>query len=251
MTTDLIGLGDQADIILDIDTSTALTDALIHSVSEVCDHAEDATDSVVILRLADHSLPSTPDAAWPGDAEVHTVNKWERTLRRLERLPAPTIAVVEGAVGGPALELLLAVDYRIATPDVAIRPPLLGGVPWPGMLLHRLSQQVGVAASRRIALFGTEIAAERALHTGILDELAPAADLATPSPLPPSWPPGSRAANWRSGAASSWTRLPPASRSPSGPTLRPATAPCAAPAPRRRPTPPRPRGWRREHRPHQ
>jgi isomerase DpgB len=37
-----------------------------------------------------------------------------------------------------------------------------------------------VAAARRITLFGSEISAERALHTGILDELAPADDLAAP-----------------------------------------------------------------------
>ncbi|WP_329297138.1 enoyl-CoA hydratase/isomerase family protein [Streptomyces sp. NBC_00659] len=180
MTTDLIGLGDRADIILDIDASTPLTDSLIRSVAEVCDGAEDSAEAVVILRLADRSLPGTPETAWPGDTGVHAVNKWERVLRRLERLPAATIAVVQGAVGGPALELLLAMDYRIGTPDVVVRPPFLGRDPWPGMLLHRLSQQTGVAAARRITLFGSEISAERALHTGILDELAPADDLAAP-----------------------------------------------------------------------
>jgi isomerase DpgB len=180
VTTDLIGLGDRADIILDIDASAPLTDALIRSVAEVCDRAEDSTEALVILRLADRSLPGTPETAWPGAAGVHDVNKWERVLRRLERLPAATLAVVQGAAGGPTLELLLAVDYRIGTPDVVVRPPFLGRDPWPGMLLHRLSQQTGVAAARRITLFGGEIPAERALHIGILDELAPADDLATP-----------------------------------------------------------------------
>ncbi len=54
-----------------------------------------------------------PGRARPDDLTVALVSKWERALRRLERLPAVTIAVADGDCGGPALDALLATDYRI------------------------------------------------------------------------------------------------------------------------------------------
>ncbi|WP_052742960.1 enoyl-CoA-hydratase DpgB [Streptomyces mangrovisoli] len=175
MTTDIIKLAGGAAIVLDLDTSA---DALpLRQLTQAADRAEDAPGSVVLLKLAGGALPEVP-GGWPQGAGVHDVNKWERVLRRLERLPAAVIAAVDGPVDGPALELLLAADYRIATPQTVIRPPFLGGEPWPGMLLHRLAQQAGAAATRRIALFGADIPAERALSTGIVDEVVDAGELA-------------------------------------------------------------------------
>ena len=69
------------------------------------------------------------------------VSKWERGLRRLERLDMTTVAMATGDCGGLALDALLATDYRVATSDVRLLVPVAGGATWPGMAIYRLAQQ--------------------------------------------------------------------------------------------------------------
>jgi isomerase DpgB len=94
-------------------------------------------------------------------------------LRRLERLPAVTVAVLDGACRGPALDVLLTTDYRLATPDARLGVGSLDGSTWPGMALYRLAHQLGPARARQLALFGVELPASRALDWGLLDEVVP------------------------------------------------------------------------------
>jgi isomerase DpgB len=99
------------------------------------------------------------------------VNQWERVLRRLERLPAATLAVVEGECTGLALETLLTTDYRVAGTEATFRVPATVEGTWPGMSLYRLANQLSVAQVRRLALFGVEVGAARAVELGLLDEI--------------------------------------------------------------------------------
>ncbi|HEX6344778.1 enoyl-CoA-hydratase DpgB [Umezawaea sp.] len=168
-------LGDRADFYLDIDSGWVLSPSLIASVEELCDNVEDtAADTAVVLRLGG----SPNDGGGPGDVGVHLVNKWERALRRLERLAAVTIAVADGDCSGVALEALLSCDYRIGTPGLRLALPVAAGEPWPGMVVHRLANQLGVARARHLVLFGSAITGRRAVELGILDELTEDVDFA-------------------------------------------------------------------------
>jgi isomerase DpgB len=159
---------------LAIDTASTLTDTLIKGVEALCDHAEDnAGPATVVIELHDGSGNA---GHWPGDVGVALVNKWERALRRLERVPAKVIVTVHGACSGPALELLLTADYRIAAADLRLNPPTYHGQPWPGMALHRMVSQLGVAKARKLALFGTALDAQAAADLGIVDEVTDRAD---------------------------------------------------------------------------
>jgi isomerase DpgB len=155
------------DFYLEIHAGTALSGALIQTVAEVCDRVEDSKkDTAVLLRL------SGGGGAYSHELGVHTVNRWERTLRRLERLPALTIAVVDDVCEGPALDLLLTTDYRISTPDSTLRAALVAGGTWPGMALHRLASQLGVARARRLGLLGMDVTAAQAAQWGLVDEVS-------------------------------------------------------------------------------
>ncbi len=159
---------------LRIDGSRALTAESVAELGALCDRAEDgAADrpgaaSCVILRVS-----GVPGPGWPDDLSVGLVSKWERGLRRLERLPAITIAVADDDCGGPALDALLVTDYRIMSTGARLVMPLVAGATWPGMALYRLARQAaGAALARRAVLLGTPIGAAEAQAMGVIDDVA-------------------------------------------------------------------------------
>ncbi|WP_416978429.1 enoyl-CoA-hydratase DpgB [Streptomyces sp. T028] len=157
---------------LEIDGSGHLTPSLVRAVETACAEAERGGFLAV-------SVTAAPDDALTY-ADVALVGKWERALRRLEQTPATTVSVASGVVGGTALDLLLATDYRIATPDTRLEVCPSGATTWPGMALYRLVQQAGIAPIRRTVLLGHPLTAAKAMALGLLDEIAdtPAAALA-------------------------------------------------------------------------
>jgi len=155
-------------LVVRVDGRRPLSARLVAALGAACDSAEDRGDrNSVILHVSGAPGGEPPD----GDVTVALVSKWERVLRRLERLPAVTIAVASGECGGLALEALLATDYRIATVSVSLLMPVRAGVTWPGMVLYRLARQAGAAAARRAVLFGAPILAADAVAMSLLDEL--------------------------------------------------------------------------------
>jgi isomerase DpgB len=151
-----------------VDGSRSLSADSIAELGAVCDAAEDGdTHGFVIIRVS-----GVPGPDWADNLPVALVSKWERGLRRLERVPAVTIAVAEQDCGGPALDALLAADYRIMPAWAKLIAPVVAGATWPGMALYRLARQAaGTAPGRRAVLFGTPIEAAAAQAIGVIDEV--------------------------------------------------------------------------------
>jgi len=95
----------------------------------------------------------------------------------LERMPLPTIAVIDGPCFGGGLGLAAACDFRLGSTRArfAVTPARLG-------LLYsrpdtaRLVRLVGDARARRLLLRGERIDADTALAWGVLAELLPDAE---------------------------------------------------------------------------
>jgi isomerase DpgB len=138
-------------------------------VNDICDQAEEQDNAVVVFRFTATDLNIN---AWPGPVGIREVNQWERTIRRLERLAAVTIAAASGTIGGPVLDFLLVADYRMASQNSKLKMPVNDGQVWPGMVIHRLVNQVGQAWVRRLLLGSREITAQQALHIGLIDEIS-------------------------------------------------------------------------------
>jgi isomerase DpgB len=166
---DLAGLAGIREPMLRLDGSRALTAESVAELGALCDQAEDgAANGCVILQVS-----GVPGPGWSIDLSVALVSKWERALRRLERLPAVTIAVADDDCGGPALDALLVADYRIMLAGARLVMPVVAGATWPGMALYRLARQAAVPApARRAVLFGTPIGAAEAQAMGIVDDVA-------------------------------------------------------------------------------
>jgi isomerase DpgB len=152
---------------ISIDGGQRLSADLVTALGAVCDQAEDLGGPGIVLV----QVSGAPGGSWTSDLTVGLVSKWERGLRRLERLGMTTVAVATGDCGGVALDALLATDYRIASGDVRLLVPVQDGSTWPGMAIYRLAQQAGVARVRRSVLFGHPIDAAEALDLRLIDEI--------------------------------------------------------------------------------
>lgn len=158
--------GDLGDLMLTIDGRKPLSTESVAALGGLCDRAEDRGDrGIVIIHVS-----GAPERAYAAD--IALVSKWERVLRRLERLRMVTIAVAEGDCGGQALDALLVADYRIAADSVRLLLTTDGGVIWPGMALYRLCHQASIMMMRSVVLFGTPVEAGPAVAMGLIDEVA-------------------------------------------------------------------------------
>lgn len=101
-----------------------------------------------------------------------------RMMRRVERMPKPVIAMVNGFALGGGLELAMCCHLRVAADTAKVGQPEinLGLIPGFGGT-QRLLRLCGRAATLELCLTGTPIDAMRALQLGIVNRVVPAAEL--------------------------------------------------------------------------
>lgn len=95
-------------------------------------------------------------------------------LDRFQKLPMPTIALIDGFALGGGAELAYACDFRLGTPRAKIGNPEPGlgilaaaGAGW------RLRELVGEPLAKEMLLAGRVLDAETALSVRLLNEIAP------------------------------------------------------------------------------
>src|SRR5256885_10414311 len=115
-------LGDNTGGYLRIDTAQELSTSMVDSLNGLCDRVEDGSgDSVVVLYL--HDATDNLDRAWPGKVGIHTVNRWERALRRVRPLDAGAIAGARGGCCGAPPPGAPAPHSPVRTPGPPPHPP--------------------------------------------------------------------------------------------------------------------------------
>lgn len=101
----------------------------------------------------------------------------QAVLRRLEQLPVPTFAAVDGACLGAGAELALACSYRLTSDSPRTRIGLpevqLGLVPALGGTV-RLPRLIGVRAALELVVGGRPVDAREAERLGLVDAVLPA-----------------------------------------------------------------------------
>ncbi|NYZ63919.1 enoyl-CoA hydratase/isomerase family protein [Luteimonas deserti] len=102
----------------------------------------------------------------------------QRMMRRVELMPKPVIAMINGFALGGGLELAMCCHLRIAADTAKVGQPEinLGLIPGFGGT-QRLLRLAGRAAALELCLTGTPIDAARAQTLGIVNRVVPAADL--------------------------------------------------------------------------
>ncbi len=96
----------------------------------------------------------------------------QATFSKLERLPMPSIALINGYAFGGGLEIALACTFRLATANAKMGLPeiKLGLIPGYGGT-QRLPRVVGEALALEMILTGRTVEAKEALRIGLVNRL--------------------------------------------------------------------------------
>jgi len=152
----------------------ALTPEALSALEEA---VADCAAPVVYLRGAGEAfcagadLSSVADVADSRDVEPF-VRRGQRAADAIEEASSVVVAGVDGAARGGGVELALACDLRVATPDATFGEPgvtfgLFGA--WGGTV--RLPEVVGMGEALDLSLSGRVVDAEAALRMGLVSRV--------------------------------------------------------------------------------
>jgi enoyl-CoA hydratase len=165
------------------DKLNALNDELIEELGLAVDELRDRPDvHGVILTGAGRAFVAGADIAGleklgPVSAKAFA-RRGQLVFNRLESLPIPVIAAVNGFALGGGCELAMACHVRIASDAAKFGQPevKLGIIPGYGGT-QRLPRLVGKGHALQLMMTGEVIDAAEALRIGLVNRVVPAADL--------------------------------------------------------------------------
>ena len=98
-------------------------------------------------------------------------------VRRLDTLPIPTVALVQGGCFGGGTGIVAACDVVVAAADAVFAITETRWGLMPGIILPQLHQAIGLRALRRYALTGERFGAHEAHRIGLVHEVCPVTEL--------------------------------------------------------------------------
>jgi enoyl-CoA hydratase len=141
----------------------------------ICDQLGDETDVVIFTGTAD-VFASGADlreiAEVTSDIATEFARRGQSLMWKIASLPQTTIAAINGYCFGGALDLVLACDKRIASPNAKFAHPGTGlGIitGWGGT--QRLPRLIGEAGALEMFFTASPVNAERALRVGLIDAI--------------------------------------------------------------------------------
>lgn len=162
----------------------ALNSAVLAELEGVLTELEDRDDlrAVLITGSGEKSFVAGADIAemrekTPEEARAFA-SQALRTIKRLETLPVPVVALVNGFCLGGGCELALACDWAVASDNAVFGQPevLLGVIPGFGGT-QRLPRRVGPAMALDLCTTGRKIDAQEALRIGLVNRVMSQAEL--------------------------------------------------------------------------
>lgn len=165
------------------DKLNALNDALMTELGSAIDEAIESDDvGGVLLTGAGRAFVAGADISEMVNEDALSMKAraelGQRTFRRFETAPKPTIAAVNGFALGGGCELAMACHIRIASEAAKFGQPevKLGIVPGYGGT-QRLPRLVGKGRALQLLLTGDMIDAAEAYRIGLVNRIVPATEL--------------------------------------------------------------------------
>ena len=139
---------------------------------------------VVVLRGAGKHFQAGADLTWLQEVadlsaadNVVASRATAEAVHRLNNLPVPTVALVQGGRFGGGTGIVAACDVVIAADDALFS---IAETRWglmAGIIIPQLNDAIGVRQVRRYALTGERFGAEEARRIGLVHEVVPLSDL--------------------------------------------------------------------------
>lgn len=144
------------DILDDLQASSGVTGLIIRSNKK---------DFIVGADIKD--IESLSSAAETQEA----AQKMQGILNKIEQLPFPTVAAINGQCLGGGLELALACDWRIVDENAVLAFPeiQLGLIPGAGGT-QRTPKLIGISTALDLILTGKRVKAKKAIKIGLIDD---------------------------------------------------------------------------------
>lgn len=101
---------------------------------------------------------------------------WDNALRIFETIEKIVVVGMHGYCLGGALQLALAADIRVSTPDCQIGLPAIKESLVPGLGPWRLPKYIGMGRAKKLLFGGENISGEEAMRIGLVDHIAPNED---------------------------------------------------------------------------
>jgi enoyl-CoA hydratase len=161
------------------DAHNAMTWAMYDELASICERiARDAEVKVATIRGAGDAFVAGTDIRQfqtfsGGDDGIAYERKIDERIGLIERLPMPTIAIIDGWAIGGGLAISAACDFRIASPRSSFGVPIartLGNC-LSMANLARVVAAFGAGRAKRMLLLAETIGAAEALSCGFLTEV--------------------------------------------------------------------------------
>ena len=168
--------------------SPEMTEALLEATEKF---ERDPDVRCVVLRAAGEHFQAGGDVkalhrSLTEDRERHFAGMERRVvnghlaIHRLRRMQKPVLAVVQGAAAGFGVSLVAAADLAIAADNSYFTLAYCHiGLSADGGASYFLPRLIGERRAMEVALLGERISAQKALEWGLINWIAPAADLDT------------------------------------------------------------------------
>ena len=141
---------------------------------------EDGVRAVVVRGAGEGNFVSGADIQTlnemtPSEGREYAERHAQGLYNHIASFPHPTVAAVDGYALGGGLELALACDVRVSTPDAKLGLPevTLGVIPGGGGT-QRLQAVVGAGVARELVLSGRIIDADEAERIGLVNRVVDA-----------------------------------------------------------------------------
>ena len=161
----------------------ALNTTILNEIDEYLDEVENGNfRCLVITGDGEKSFVAGADIsemATLGAQQGETFGKHGADVfRRIETLPCPVIAAVNGFALGGGCELAMACDIRICSDNARFGQPEVGLGIIPGFSgTVRLARLVGMGMAKQLIFTGKNIKADEALRIGLVNAVVPQAEL--------------------------------------------------------------------------
>jgi len=139
---------------------------------------------VVVLRGAGKHFQAGADLTWlqavakrPEADNILASRETAEAVHRLNTLPVPSVALVQGGCFGGGTGIIAACDVVIAADNASFA---IAEARWglmAGIIIPQLNDAIGVRQVRRYALTGERFGAEQARRIGLVHEVVPTAEL--------------------------------------------------------------------------